>query len=159
MEDMEANMGANFINQASDMCAAIDRLAIQVRELTKAIKEQYSMKISSDIKNDDIRECESVTLRLEEELSRPTLVEDKGNEIAIEEETLFKNMQVEEKHPEIKIENVLVGVDKFNFLIDFFTLGIEEDRKVSPIGRPSIATSQVWIDAEHEEMTFLVSEE
>ena len=36
---------------------------------------------------------------------------------------------------------------------------MEEDQQVSSIGRPSIATSQVWIDAEHGEMTFLVVEE
>ena len=36
---------------------------------------------------------------------------------------------------------------------------MEENRQVSLIGRPSIATSKVWIDAEHREMTFLVGEE
>ena len=33
------------------------------------------------------------------------------------------------------------------------TWGMEEDRKVSSIGRPSFATSQLWIDVEHGEMT------
>ena len=36
-------------------------------------------------------------------------------------------MQVEEQHLGITIENVLVGVDKFNFPIDVLTLGMEED--------------------------------
>ena len=39
------------------------------------------------------------------------------------------------------------------------TWGMEEDRKVSSIGRPSFATSQLWIDVEHGEMTLLVGEE
>ena len=54
MPNMETNMDANFINQYSDMCATIDRLAIQVGELTKSIKEQSSRQIPSNIKNDDI---------------------------------------------------------------------------------------------------------
>ena len=65
---------------------------------------------------------------------------------------------VEEEHLGITIENVLFGIDKFNFPIDFMTLGMEEDRKVSSIGGPSISTSQVWIDVEHGEMTLQVGE-
>ena len=53
----------------------------------------------------------------------PTLVEKKDNELAIEEEPLLENMQIEEQHSGIKIENVLVGVDKFNFPIGFFNFG------------------------------------
>ena len=36
---------------------------------------------------------------------------------------------------------------------------MEKDRQVSYVGRPSIATSQVWIDVEHGEMTFQEGEE
>ena len=68
-------------------------------------------------------------------------------------------MEVKEQHPWTKIENVFVGVDKFSFPIDSLTLDMEEDRQVSFIERPSIATSQVWIDVEHGEMTLLVGEE
>ena len=118
---------------------------------------------------------EKVTLSLEEELSSPTLKCDKvplilegqfqdpslveNNELAIEEEPVLKTMQVEEQHPRIKIENVLVGVDQFNFPIDSLTFGKEEDRQVSSIEKPSFATSQVCIDAEHGEMTFLIGKE
>ena len=91
-------------------------------------------------------------MSLKKELSRPTLVEDKDNELAIEEEPLLKMMQVKEQHP-------LVGVDKFNIPIDSLTMGMEEDRQISSIERLSIATSQVWIDAEHGEMNLLVTEE
>ena len=68
-------------------------------------------------------------------------------------------MQVEKKHLELIIENVLVGIEKFNFPIDSLTFGMEEDRQVSSIERPSFSIRQVWIDEEHGEMTFLVSEE
>ena len=68
-------------------------------------------------------------------------------------------MQVEEQHLGITIENVLVRVEKFNFPINFFTFSMEEDRKISSIGRPSIAISQIWTDAKHGEMTLLVGKE
>ena len=53
----------------------------------------------------------------------------------------------------------MVGIDKFDFPIDFVTLGMEEDQQVSSIGTPSNATSETWIDIEHEEMTLLVGKE
>ena len=64
----------------------------------------------------------------------------------------------EKKHSELIIENVLVDVEDFKFSIDYLTFGMEEDRQVSFVERPSIATSQVWIDAENGEMTLLVGE-
>ena len=49
--NMDANMDATFTNQVSDMCATIDRLEIQVGELTKAIKEKSSRQLLSNIKD------------------------------------------------------------------------------------------------------------
>ena len=54
----------------------------------------------------------------------------------------MEERRVEEQHPRITIENVLVGTDKFNFPIDFVNLGMEEDQRISSIRRPSNATSQ-----------------
>ena len=71
------------------------------------------------------------------EIQDPTLVEEKNNELANEEKLLVEKRQVEEQHAWKTIENVLVGIDKFNFPIDFVTLGMEEDQQVSSIGRPS----------------------
>ena len=53
----------------------------------------------------------------------------------------------------------MVEVEDFYFPIDSLNFGMEEDWQVSVIERPSIATSQVWIDAEHGEMTLLVGED
>ena len=65
----------------------------------------------------------------------------------------------QEHHPQTTIENFLVGTNKFDFPIDFVTLGMEEDQQVSSIGTPSNAASQARIDVEHEEMTLLVGKE
>ena len=51
-----------------------------------------------------------------------TLVVEKKNELANDEELLVEKRQVEEQHSGKIIENVLVGIDKFNFPIDFVTL-------------------------------------
>ena len=95
-------------------------------------------------------------MSFKEEIQEPTLVEEKKNELAYEEELLVEKRQVEENHSRTTIENVLVGIDKFNFPIDFVTLGMEEDQQVSSIGTPSNATSQAWINVEHGEMILLV---
>ena len=49
----------------------------RTEELARAIKEQSSREIRSNTKNDYIRKCESITSSLEDELSNPTLDEDK----------------------------------------------------------------------------------
>ena len=98
-------------------------------------------------------------MSFEEEIQDLKLVEEKKNELANEEELLVEKRHVKEQHLQSTIENVLVGIDKFYFPIDFVTLGMEEDQQVSSIGRPSNATSQAWIDIEHGEMTLLIGKE
>ena len=71
----------------------------------------------------------------------------------------MEKRQVEEHHLRTTIENVLVGIDKLNFPIDFVNFGMEENQQVSSIGTPSNATSQAWINVEHGEMTLLVGKE
>ena len=145
-----AGMGTISKNLNREMYAIMERTARQVEELEKVINEQSSRQLPSDIKNDDIWESESIHLSLEDEFSNskldenkdimecdkmplvlevelqnPTLVE--KNELAIDEEWLLEEKQVEKKHLELIIENVLVGVEDFSFLIDYLTFGIEED--------------------------------
>ena len=148
LPNIETNVDSNIIayietnvtNLTRDMFATLDRVAIHIEELAKAIKEQSSRQLLSDTKNDDKRKCESVTLNLEEELSSPTLECDKmpmilegefqvpslveNNELVSEEEPVLRTIQVEEQHPHMRIENVLVGVEDFNFSIDSLTFGM-----------------------------------
>ncbi|XP_062118694.1 uncharacterized protein LOC133832349 [Humulus lupulus] len=57
-------------------------------------------------------------------------------------------------HPEGKIEDVLVQVDKFIFPADFIILDYEEDRDVPIIlGRPFLATGRTIIDVKKGELT------
>ena len=171
---MIADMGTNSKDLNIEMYAIMERTVRQSEEWEKVIKEQSSRhdireseSISLSLKdeflnstfdeNKDIMECDQMSLVLEEELQEPTMVE--KNELAINEELSLKEKQVEKKHLELIIEGVLVKVKDFNFPINYLTFGMEEDRLVSFIERSSIAKSQVWIDAQHEEMTLLVGEE
>ena len=55
---MDANMIANMVigskNLSREMYAIMERTTIQAEELEKVLKEQYSRKLSSDAKKDDI---------------------------------------------------------------------------------------------------------
>ena len=59
-------------------------------------------------------------LVLEGELQDPTFFE--NNELVIDEEPLLEEKQVEKEHPELIVENVLVGVKDFNFAIESLLL-------------------------------------
>ena len=95
---VDANMIANIVTNSKDlnreMYAIMERMAIQAQELEKVIREQSSRQLPSDIKNDDISECESITLSLEDKLSSPTLDKVKGilecNEIPLNLEGEFQ---------------------------------------------------------------------
>ena len=96
-------------------------------------------------------------LVLEGEFQKSTFVE--KNALAIDQEPLLKEKQVEKKHMELIIENILVGVEDFYFPIESLTFGMEKDRQVSFVEKPFVATSQMWIVVENGEMALLVGEE
>ncbi|KAL5570008.1 hypothetical protein UlMin_026583 [Ulmus minor] len=63
-------------------------------------------------------------------------------------------------HPEGKIEDVLVKVDKFIFPVDFIVLDYEADLEVPIIlGRPFLATGRTLIDVKNGELTMRVQDE
>ena len=116
--NMIVDMGTNLKNLNREMHAFIERTTIQAHELDKVMKEQSYRQLPSDVKKDDIRESESISLSLEDELSSSTLDDDKitmkydkmslilegelqdptlveKNELAIGEELLLKEKQVE----------------------------------------------------------------
>ncbi|XP_060969758.1 uncharacterized protein LOC133036986 [Cannabis sativa] len=63
-------------------------------------------------------------------------------------------------HPEGKIEDVLVQVDKFIFPVDFIILDYEADREVPIIlGRPFLVTGRTLIDVQNGELTMRVNDQ
>ena len=119
---MIVDIGTNSKDLNREMYVIMERTARQAEELEIVLKEQSSRQLPSDTKNDDIRESESISLSLEDEFSNlaldenkdimecdkiplvfegelqePTLVE--KNELAIDEEQLLEEKQVEKQHP------------------------------------------------------------
>ena len=63
-------------------------------------------------------------------------------------------------HPEGKIEDVIIRVDKFVFPADFIILDLEADREVPIIlGRPFLVTGRTLIDVQKGELTMRVNEQ
>jgi len=57
------------------------------------------------------------------------------------------------KYPYGVVEYVLVKVDKFTFLVDYFVMDIEEDEEVPLIlGRPFMKTARIIIDLDKGEL-------
>nr|GEX59724.1 hypothetical protein [Tanacetum cinerariifolium] len=64
------------------------------------------------------------------------------------------------KYPKRKAENVLVGIGKFVFLVDFIILDMPEDIKVPLIlRRPFLSTARAKIDVYKQKITLRVGEE
>ena len=58
------------------------------------------------------------------------------------------------------IEDVLVKVDKFIFLVDFIVLDMEEDKEIPIIlGKPFIATGRAMIDVQKGELKLRVQDD
>ena len=64
------------------------------------------------------RECNNMLLRIKEENLDPAIIEEKKNEHANEVELTIEKRKGEEQHQHTKFQNVLVGIDKFNFPVD-----------------------------------------
>ena len=63
-------------------------------------------------------------------------------------------------HPEGILENVLIKVGKFIFLMDFVVIDIEEDKQVPLLlGRPFLTTGAALIDVKKGELTLKVGDE
>ncbi|KAL8463118.1 hypothetical protein ACS0TY_033951 [Phlomoides rotata] len=63
-------------------------------------------------------------------------------------------------YPEVIIEDVLIKVDKFIFLVDFVVLDMKEDEFVPLIlGRPFLATGEAVIDVKKGELVLNVEDD
>ena len=76
--NMVANIDTNSKNINREMYAIMERVETHAEELEKLLKEQSPRQLPSYIKNDDIWESKIIYLSLGEELSSPTLDEDKN---------------------------------------------------------------------------------
>ena len=75
--NMIANIDTNLTNFSRKMYAIMEITTIQAEESENFLREQSSRELPSNTKNDYMRECENISLSLEDELLNPTLNEDK----------------------------------------------------------------------------------
>ena len=92
--EWEAKMKDKVTNEE----APLTNLENKIGQLAHALEEQHSRTLPRDIKDEDIREYNFVPLSFKEEIQEPTMVEEKKNELANEEELLMEKRQVEEQH-------------------------------------------------------------
>ena len=99
MKKEKAAWEAKMKDQVTNEEAPVTSIENPIRQLAHALEEQHFWTLPSDIKDEDIRECNFMPLIFKEEIQEPTLVEEKKNELANEEELLVEKRQVEEYHP------------------------------------------------------------
>ncbi|GJW24911.1 DNA damage-inducible protein 1-like protein [Tanacetum coccineum] len=147
-----------FANPERQFRARKDTTPISVHNIYSFYESE-----SSDAESREIREVDIETLTMEQYLAldhkdtsrgirRPEIgrnvdfkIRGLGSPkpISMVIEILDRSMQ----SPKGIVENVLVKIDKFNFLVDFLILDIVEDNKVPIIlGRPMLATAHARID-------------
>ena len=97
MKDHDA-WEAKMKDKVNNEEALVKNLENPISQRAHALEEQYSRPLPSDIKDEDKREYNFVPLSFEEEIQEPTLVEEKKNELANEEELLVEKRQVKEQH-------------------------------------------------------------
>ena len=74
---MMEDMNTNLTNLGREMGGMLDKIALHVEEIKRAIKERSSSQLLRNLKIDYIRESENATWSLKDELLNPTLKEDK----------------------------------------------------------------------------------
>ena len=149
--------------------ARLKNVEAQIGHLVQAFKKKFS-KTSPSNTLPNPNECIDTPLSSVQKFPILKSMEDGENELEIENKALLNNLDDEEslldklKFEEVSqvmaIENILMKIDTFTFLMDFVTWGIEGDLQNSHIlRRPLLSSSQAWIDINKGELTLLVGEE
>ena len=93
-----ATREAKMKDKVSNEAAPVKNIEKVIGKQPHELEDKYSRLFPRDTKDEDIRECNFVPLRIEEEIQVPTWVEEKKNALANEEELLMEKRQVEEQH-------------------------------------------------------------
>ena len=149
--------------------ARLKNIETQVGHLVQAFKEKFPRTSPSNTFPNP-NECMDTPLSSVQKFPILKFVEEGENKLKIEKNALLNNLEnekslvdklkFEEESQVMAIENILVKIDTFTFLMDCVTLGIEEDLQNSQILRkPLPSSSKEWINVNKGELTLLVGEE
>ncbi|GKE50174.1 zinc finger, CCHC-type containing protein, partial [Tanacetum coccineum] len=185
IKEIRAVMNAAIRNQG----ASIKTLEIQIGQMSKLTRPQYALSIPTDTPYEEIDVLDSATYLKKMLRERPktgyqieasmnknnSSLADLGASVGVMPLTTFTNLGLGElapmkliveladrtiKHPKGIAENILVGIGKFVFPVDFIILDMPEDVKVPLIlGRPFLSTTHAKIDVLKRKITLRVGDD
>ncbi|GKC02969.1 putative reverse transcriptase domain-containing protein [Tanacetum coccineum] len=145
IKEIRASMDSSIRNQG----ASIKTLEIQIRQISKVLQERGFGSLASSTETNLRDHVKSISTIFEADASSICRI---GSHQYAELAT--------EKYPKGIAKNVLVGIGKFVFPVDFITLDMPEDVKVPLIlGRPFLSTAHAKIDIFKRKITLRVREE
>ncbi|GKA68131.1 putative reverse transcriptase domain-containing protein [Tanacetum coccineum] len=166
IKEIRATTDAVIRNQG----ASIKTLEIQIRQMSKALQERGFGSLPSSTKTnprDQVKSISTTTKADSYSIRRAS--------VSVMPLSTYLNLGLGElahtrltveladrtvKYPKGIAENVLVGIGKFTFSVDFIILDMPEDIKVPLIlGRPFLSTARAKINVYKREITLRVGEE
>ncbi|GJW70686.1 gag-pol polyprotein [Tanacetum coccineum] len=150
IKEIRAAMDAAIRNQG----ASIKALEIQIRQISKVLQERGFGSLPSSIETNPRDHVKSISTSVKTNTPSIRLGELAPTKLIVE----LADRII--KHPKGIAENVLVGIDKFVFPLDFVVLDMTEDIKVPLIlGKPFLSTAHVKIDVFKRKITLRVGDD
>ncbi|GJX87823.1 putative reverse transcriptase domain-containing protein [Tanacetum coccineum] len=166
IKEIRASMDYAIRNQG----ASIKTLKIQIGQMSKVLQDKGSGSLPGLTETNSRDHVNSISTTVEADM--PSIRSDLGASVSVMPLTTFTNLGLGElaptkltieladrtiKHPKGIAENILVGIGKFVFPIDFIILDMPEDVKVPLIlRRPFLSTAHAKIDMIKRKITLRV---
>ncbi|GKA52416.1 hypothetical protein Tco_0745731 [Tanacetum coccineum] len=171
IKEIRASMDGAIRNQG----ASIKTFEIQIEQMSKVLQKRGFGSLPSSTEANPRDQVKSISTTIEAN-SYPYAVLDPSNMfVSVMPLSTYLNLGLGElahtkltveladttvKYPKGIVENVLVGIGKFIFPVDFIILDMLEDIKVSLIlGRPFLSTVRAKIDVYKRKITLRIREE
>ncbi|GJS09699.1 DNA-directed DNA polymerase [Tanacetum coccineum] len=153
IKEIQAVIDAAIRNQG----ASIKTLEIQIKQMSKVLQEKGFRSLPSSTKTNSRDHIQSILVAVEIDMT--LIPNDCLGELARTKLTVeLANRTV--KHPKGIAKNVLVGIGKFFFLVDFIILDMPEDINVPLIlGRPFLSTAHAKVYVIKRKITLRVGDE
>ncbi|GJU74976.1 hypothetical protein Tco_1266381 [Tanacetum coccineum] len=179
IKEIRSSTDAAIQNQGS----SIKALEIQIGKMSKVLQEKRSGSLLGSTETNPRDHVKSISTTIKTDKTSICLIggaryaalADLGASVRVMPLTTFTNLGLRDlaptkliveladriiKYPKGVAENVLVGIGKFVFPVDFIVLDMPEDVKVPLIlGRPFLSTSHAKIDVFEREITLRVGNE
>ncbi|GKA91823.1 ribonuclease H-like domain-containing protein [Tanacetum coccineum] len=152
IKEIQSSMDATIRNQG----ASIKTLEIQIRQMSKVLQERGFGSIPSSTKTNPRDQVKSISTTIEADSCPIRRIGSSQYAVSTGQSSTLMTV----KYPKGIAKNVLIGIGKFTFPIDFIILDMPEDIKVPLIlGRPFLSTAHAKIDVYKRKITLWFGEE